>query len=177
MRSIFISYTREDQQAARLIADHLSHVGLSVFFDFEGIVAGDSWSDRIGSALRSADAVVVLLSSNSRRSTYVQDELQTALDSKKLVVPVLLDEGATQNWLWPLVATRRAVKLHLASGEVDKQLHELTELLSAPTTPDLPTLSRPSGAPMRSSPERLWPIIVVAILSAFIGALVMWVLR
>jgi hypothetical protein len=179
MRSVFISYSRDDQTAAQLIAKYLSDAGLSVYFDYQGVVSGDSWSDQLGSALRAADAVVVLLSSNSRRSTYVEDELQTALESKKLVVPVLLDEGAKQNWLWPLVATRQAFKLDLQSGELDRQLQDVTRALSLRPTLDVPPFSRKTGEVPLSSPvwSSNWRTIVVAVVSALLGALATWLLH
>src|SRR5216683_5647375 len=91
MGDVFISYTRDDDDAARRIAARLSAAGFSVFFDRDAIVSGDSYSDLIVSKIQSASAVLVLLSSRSRKSKWVADELQTALDSKTVVVPVLLD--------------------------------------------------------------------------------------
>src|ERR1700694_3428245 len=104
MRNVFISYAREDQAAAELIANRLRKAGVSVFVDEASLVAGGNWSAQLGRAMQDASAVVVLLSANSRKRTWVDSEVQSALESKKLVVPVLLDAQAKDNWVWPLVA-------------------------------------------------------------------------
>ena len=179
MHEVFISYARSDEAAATLIASRLADAGLSVFFDTAGIVTGESWSERMNAELVRAGAVVVLLSSNSRRSTSVQDEVQTAIETKKLVIPVLLDEGATQNWLWPLLATRQSLQLDLHSKAVDEQLSTLVKALrgsslkASTTTSDIPALSAPVGL----GSSGVWKSVVLAAASAAIGALVTWLLR
>jgi hypothetical protein len=184
MHDIFISYTRDDQEAAAAIADRLSAAGFSVFFDRQAIVAGESWSARIGEELRTARAVVALLSSRSRRSTWVADELQEALDSKKLVVPVLLDQGAKENWLWPLLATRQSIQLDLESPNWNSQLNELAHALSQALGKE-PMVRRrvtekaavvpPEMAPL-SAATHLWKLVALAIASAAVGAVITWLL-
>lgn len=179
MRNVFISYTRDDQAAAQLIASRLAEAGESVFFDIEGIVAGDSWNERISDALRSASIVLVLLSSNSRRSTYVQDEVQLALKSKKLVIPVLLDKGAKQNWLWPLLATRQSIELDLRSDQLESQLSTLVGRLSTLRAVDrsVPPSAIGAEAPRALRMSNRWKSVALAVASAAVGALLMWLLR
>jgi hypothetical protein len=179
MNRIFISYTRDDQVAARLIAERLRTAGFEVFYDVEAIVAGDSWSNKVRAALQDAAAVLVLLSSNSRRSSWVQDEVQTALESKTLVVPVLLDEGAKQNWLWPLVATRQSVSLDLGSPAIQEQLDHLVGGLASLTSKSPGSLS-PGPKPVSTPPMRVSNVrtmVAIAIVSALLGALAAWLLR
>lgn len=179
MRKVFLSYARDDQVAARLIADRLSQAGYSVFVDFDSLVSGADWSERIRTALESASAVLVLLSSNSRRSSWVQDEVQTALESKKLVIPVLLDEGAKENWLWPLVATRQSVSLNLRSGDLDEQLDHLLQGLSSLGQFDRPSEIHPP-VPLEEMTSRnsgIWKSVVIAVASAALGAIVTWLSR
>jgi hypothetical protein len=80
-RDVFLSYAHDDQAAARLIAGRLQGAGISTFFDENVLVAGKDWSYQTKKALDGASAVLVLLSSNSNRSTWVQDEVQTALEN------------------------------------------------------------------------------------------------
>lgn len=179
MRRVFLSYARDDQVAAHLIADRLSDAGYSVFVDFESLVSGVDWSERIRTALESASAVLVLLSSNSRRSNWVQDEVQTALESKKLVIPVLLDGGAKENWLWPLVATRQSVLLDLRSADLDVQLDRLVQSLSSLGQLDGPDPIQPP-APSKMNESRksgIWKSVFIAAASAALGAIVTWLSR
>lgn len=179
MREVFISYARSDEAVARLIAERLSAAGFAVFLDIVGIVAGESWSERMNTELARASAVLVLLSSNSRRSTSVEDEVQTAIETKKLVIPVLLDDGATQNWLWPLLATRQSVRLDIHSPAINEQLSALVKALrgtslGTPTTLRSDSLSpRPPG---RGSLD-IWKSVALAVVSAAIGAIATWLLR
>jgi TIR domain len=131
MSDVFISYTQDDRVAAGSIADRLSHEGFTIFLDREVLVAGEDWSARIVNEIRSARAVLALLSSTSRKNKWVADELQVALDSKAVVIPVLLDKGAKDNWLWPLLATRQSVELNLTSADRKSQLDNLVRVLSA----------------------------------------------
>lgn len=188
MHDIFISYTRDDQDAAAAIADRLSASGFSVFFDRQALVSGEAWSDKIGEELRGADAVIALLSSRSRRSTWVADELQGALDSKKLVIPVLLDQGAKENWLWPLLATRQSIELNWGSSLWHSQLNVLVEALSNSLNKETFETRRDFASNMLELNEtsvrpvviatlhRFLLLIAFAIVSATVGAVITWLL-
>jgi len=59
--------------------------------------------------LRGASSVLVLLSRHLRRDKWVESALQDALANKENVVPVLLDDNAKENWIWPLLADRQTI--------------------------------------------------------------------
>ena len=92
MSDVFISYAREDAAQAKRLQRALMNLGLTVFVDQDVLVAGTDFSRAIEDSLRSAKAVVVLLSSNTRRGKWVQEELIAVLEAKDgaLVIPVLL---------------------------------------------------------------------------------------
>ena len=117
---LFISYARDDAAKARQLQRALVEVGLSVFEDQDVLVAGTDFSRAIADSLRSAKAVVVLLSANTRRGEWVQEELTSVLEAKAgpLVIPVLLDRQAKENWVWPLVANRQAIDLTNRPDEI-----------------------------------------------------------
>src|SRR5262245_5937107 len=109
MSSVFISYSANDEDGAtaRLLARELGSRRLSVFFD-RAIAAGEDFSHAMREALLSADVIVVLLSSRSQRSRWVNHEVETALESRKTIIPVFLDAGGKENWIWPLLSDRQA---------------------------------------------------------------------
>ena len=161
MSSVFISYSHDDQTVASALSHELEERGLSVFRD-SAITAGEDFSHQIRDALAHADVVVVLLSSNSGRSRWVKDEVATALESRKTVIPVLLDAGAKENWVWPLLADRTArtinskADLHQLASDIEHSIEK-----------------RPPAAmahPMRASSTR-WLLVAVAILAALLGAI------
>ena len=170
-RTIFISYDSHDQRAATVIAQGLLRAGFDVFYDKQAIVAGDEWSDSIKAALRRSAAVLVLLSKNTYRGTYAATEVQIALDSKVLVVPILLDDKAKQNWLWPLVAQRQSVMLDLESPTAEEGLNRLVGEIALLLHEN--RVTRVQSA-WRSS---VWITVLVGLASAVAGALGAWLLR
>lgn len=109
----FISYGTADSEVANLIVDRLRQEGLSVFWDHGSITTGENWMASFMDALEYAPAVIVLLSKNSVRSRYIQDEISRGLRQKKFLIPVLLDDEAKNNWTWPLLADRQAIYLDM----------------------------------------------------------------
>ncbi|MFL6727358.1 MAG: toll/interleukin-1 receptor domain-containing protein [Sphingomicrobium sp.] len=89
MASLFLSYAREDAKKAGCLARSLEAVGHGVWWDRQ-IEGGDRFGAAIATALNAADAIVVLWSSNSVDSAWVQDEAAAARDTKRLV-PVLVE--------------------------------------------------------------------------------------
>jgi hypothetical protein len=164
MSSVFISYSdhEQDQAVAQVLTHELKKRGLSVFVD-RAITAGEDFSRQIREALVDADVVVVLLSSNSQKSRWIKDEVAAALESRQKVIPVLLDAGAKENWMWPLLVDRQAKTI---SSEADvRQLARDIEnsIAGEPALSMVPP--RPLAA--RGTPRLL---IAVAIVAALLGA-------
>lgn len=113
MTDVFISYSAQDRETAAALAARLQTAGLSVFVDFEVLIPGESFSEAIAAEIREARVVLLLLSKNSQRSSWVQDELAGALEKgdSRRVVPVLLDAEGRRNWIWPLVANRQSLEV------------------------------------------------------------------
>ena len=88
MAEIFLSYAREDEAAAKQLADAISRAGHHVWWD-RHIQGGSRFSTEIDRALKSAQVVVVLWSPASVDSAWVQDEAAEGRDSGRLV-PVSL---------------------------------------------------------------------------------------
>jgi hypothetical protein len=88
--SIFISYSRKDQEYVRKLAEDLNQrVGGGVWFDQSDIQAGDKWRDRITKGVQDAQVVVLVLSPDSAASKYVQMEINLALEAGRTIIPIL----------------------------------------------------------------------------------------
>jgi len=85
---IFLSYARDDVDAARQLAGCVSDAGHDVWWD-RHLHGGSRFATEIEQALKDAEAVVVLWSANSLGSAWVQDEAAEGRDSGRLV-PVSL---------------------------------------------------------------------------------------
>ena len=88
MARIFLSYARDDVDAARQLAGCVSDAGHDVWWD-RHLHGGSRFATEIEQALKDAEAVVVLWSANSLGSAWVQDEAAEGRDSGRLV-PVSL---------------------------------------------------------------------------------------
>lgn len=106
MTKIVMSYRREDTQAAtHLMYERLqSQFGKkSVFLDFDSIGPGDDFREHINTVLHNCDIVLAMIGPRwhgpkaQRRSRlddatdWVRIEIETALDSKIRIIPVLID--------------------------------------------------------------------------------------
>ena len=88
MAKVFLSYSREDIECVRQLAELLGEGGHDVWWD-QHIQGGSRFSAAIDDALKDAQAVVVIWSVNSVRSAWVQDEAGEGRDSGRLV-PVVI---------------------------------------------------------------------------------------
>ena len=88
MAKIFLSYAREDEPAAKELAQGIGGAGHDVWWD-RHIQGGSRFSSEIDRALKDAQVVVVLWSPASIDSAWVQDEAAEGRDTGRLV-PVSL---------------------------------------------------------------------------------------
>lgn len=89
MTDIFVSYATADRPAASAVVEALERLGWGVFWD-RSIPAGKKWSDVLQQRLNGARCVLVLLTRDSLKSSWVTYEASVALQRRTLV-PLLLD--------------------------------------------------------------------------------------
>jgi len=86
---VFLSYAREDAAAAKLLAAGIDRAGHKVWWDHQ-IQGGSRFASEIDRELKNAEVVVVLWTSTSVESPWVQDEAAEGRDSGRLL-PVIID--------------------------------------------------------------------------------------
>ncbi len=84
MSRIFLSYARDDVDAARQLAEGISQAGHDVWWD-RNLHGGSRFDTEIDRALKNAEAVVVLWSETSVDSAWVKDEAGEGRDTGRLV--------------------------------------------------------------------------------------------
>ncbi|MFT3723190.1 MAG: SUMF1/EgtB/PvdO family nonheme iron enzyme [Hyphomonadaceae bacterium] len=89
MADIFLSYNREDQAKAKIIAKALADQGFDVWWDTV-LRAGQTYDEVTERQLHEAKAVVVLWSSRSVKSKWVRAEA-TLGDRKSALIPVMIE--------------------------------------------------------------------------------------
>jgi hypothetical protein len=86
---IFVSYSREDFDIVSRLAEDLGKAGMSAWVDKREISPGQHWDSAVESGLTDSDCVLVVLSPSSVNSRNVLDEISLALESRKVIVPIL----------------------------------------------------------------------------------------
>lgn len=88
---IFISYSRRDDAMMQHVVKYLREEGLYIWLDNENLVPGTPvWEVELEKAIKRSDAVVVLLSPDSKSSEWVTRELVIAQRHKKRIFPILI---------------------------------------------------------------------------------------
>jgi hypothetical protein len=93
---VFISYSSIDREKATQLAFDLIHRGYRVWFDKWEILAGQSIVDEVFSGILESEFLIVILSKESCKSKWVQEELATGklaeIERRRTtVIPVLLE--------------------------------------------------------------------------------------
>ncbi len=94
-KTIFISYRRTNFPWALAIFQNLTQHGYDVFFDYNGIASGDFEQAIIGNINARAHFLVLLTPSALERcgdpGDWLRREIETALDSHRNIVPLMLE--------------------------------------------------------------------------------------
>jgi adenylate cyclase len=120
---IFLSYARDDADAARQLASCISEADHDVWWD-RHLHAGSRFAAEIDRALKEAEAVVVLWSPHSIDSAWVQDEAAEGRDSGRLV-PVSIGSAK------PPLGFRQFQTIDLGSWDGTGSPNGVDELLEA----------------------------------------------
>ena len=87
--SVFISYSREDQARAQVLASRLTNAGFKVWWDIE-IPAGAEFAEVIEDRLKRALCVIVIWSAHSVHSRWVREEAEYG-KSRGILIPIIVD--------------------------------------------------------------------------------------
>jgi len=130
---VFMSYSRRDDAVMRRIVVFLRSQGIKVWVDNEKLIPGTPiWEEEIEKAIKSAPAIVAVLSPDSKNSEWVRREISLADQYKKRVFPVLVggDEEASItlrliNRQYVDIRTYEEAGLNYVSASILRYLEEL----------------------------------------------------
>ena len=91
--SVFISYGRRKSWDGFVwqLYEELSQLGIDVWFDKKSILTGKDFRDEIRTGIERAGNFIFLISNKSCTSSYCQQELETAKQLGKRIIPILHD--------------------------------------------------------------------------------------
>ncbi len=130
---VFLSHALADEASAAELAKHLTKDGLEVWRASEQVLPGSNFAEEIGKALRSADAMVVLVSPDAAKSEWLQHEISFAISEpsfRNRVVPVILKASSQMPWILNRFQQIKAgADLAKAAREISKVLHSASAQL------------------------------------------------
>jgi len=89
----FLSYSRANSNfVVRLVKD-LKAAGHDIWLDQFDIAPGARWDDELERALETCETFMVILTPASMASENVKDEIGYAIDARKRILPVLLENA------------------------------------------------------------------------------------
>jgi len=156
-RAVFLSYAREDTDAAKRIADALRGFGVEVWFDQSELRGGDQWDAKIRGQIKACALFIPVISTTtqSRDEAYFRLEWKLADDrshlmapGKPFIVPVVIDDIPETGAAVP-DSFSRAQWTRLAGGAPTTAfIEQVKRLLDAPRKPALkPDLPKPPTLP------------------------------
>ncbi len=93
VKRIFISYAREDfDPYVTTLRELLTEAGFEVYLDQDHIRGGDNWFDWMNEAVRSADLLLLCVSSPALNSRFVRMEYRYFIQKDKPLIPVICHE-------------------------------------------------------------------------------------
>src|SRR5476649_1106842 len=108
--AIFLSYAREDTDAARRIADALRSHGIEVWFDQNELRGGDAWDQKIRKQIKDCTLFLPVISQNTqaRGEGYFRLEWKLAVErthlmaeGKPFLAPVAIDHAHEEDAIVP----------------------------------------------------------------------------
>ena len=89
---IFLSHSDKDKKIASELKSKLSKHGLSVFLAHEDIDGGSDWVSTLYEEIQKSKIFIMLLSKNYHTSKYTDQETGIAINCKKTILPICIDE-------------------------------------------------------------------------------------
>ena len=123
---IFLSYASQDQATAQVLAKKLEAKGHQVWDPERDLVSGSDWASTLMKQMKSAEAMIVLLSPEAVDSRWVSHEIEYALGASRLqdrLIPVLVRPTKKIPWIL------RELQLVKLGDNPEKATQEILERL------------------------------------------------
>ena len=151
---IFLSYSRSDSDLATKITRDIQNCGGNIWMDQLHISGGDRWDKAIEDAMEKSSHVIVLLSPASIDSYNVMDEVSYALEEKKNLVPLLIENCKIPFRLRRLQYLDFVKDYDLGIKKLNKILG-LSDSASKPSSPKVVDTEPVQSIPKPSEPAKI----------------------
>ena len=183
--AVFLSYAREDTDAARRIADAMRAFGVEVWFDQNELRGGDSWDAKIKRQIRECALFMAIVSANTqaRGEGYFRREWKLAVERTHdmaagvpFLVPLVIDDTPESGALVP-EELMRVQWTRLSHGVPTPQfVEQVKRLLEGPRKPAVEAVRfRPSSHGENAASKKpavpgwMWGVAAVVIVAVAAG--------
>jgi hypothetical protein len=90
---VFISYSRNNLEIARLFCEQMDNMGISYWIDVNGNYSGNNFKEVLVDAIESSQVMLFLSSQESNQSPFVIKEISLAVSGSKTILPIKLDDA------------------------------------------------------------------------------------
>lgn len=152
---IFVSYAHKNSEVVFAHITRLHEEGFRIWYD-EGIDPGTDWSDEIAGALAKAEIFLVFISAAAIASHNVRKEIVFAIDQRKTMLCVHVEEAELPLGLKMQLGNIQAL-LENRFHEKEKFYERMFSALLPERTRGIPAAKGAKAAPGASAPRRLSP--------------------
>jgi len=92
---VFISYSRKNEALVKKIVQEIEDAGQHVFIDYRDIPPGKVFAAEIVNAIENSMCCVLMLSDESNNSSMVLNEVNSATNHDKMIIPLIIDSDIT----------------------------------------------------------------------------------
>ena len=145
MGYVFISYSSKDIDYADTIKREFEKNGIKTWMAPGDIPAGTTYAGVIARALKEADGLVLLLTNHSQESIWVDKEVERALNYKKIIIPLALENVKLNDNFEFYLGNQQIVQVRQLSdknGELAKVITRVKSLTGVDTTQNKPDPAR-----------------------------------
>ncbi len=136
-QSVFVSYSSQDRKLVDTILNMMNDAGISYWIAPEMIPAGSSYAREIPRAIRECEVFLLILSSTSQKSIWVEKEIDSAISNHKTIIPFQIDEIPLNDtfrfYLNNVQMISYTINKESAMAELKRQLAMLVQGASAET--------------------------------------------
>lgn len=157
MHDVFISYSTLDSNNALDIREYLERNGISCWMAPRDIPSGSNYTKEIPAAIRGCQVFLLLLTGNAQRSQWVLKELDSAVNERKVVIPLMLDDAPlSDEFGFLLSGAQRHPACPLSPEALTSLLSRIASIVRPEETPEkkdtewIPVTAFTDGEPLKA---------------------------
>jgi hypothetical protein len=166
---VFLSHATADREHVELVRGQIEALGVSVYLAEHDLKPGTSLAGKVDAALRRAGLVVVLITSTSANSHFVQQEIGAAVAYRKPIIPIVDSRVVGEIDLAMLAGTEHLVLDLAQPTEALRQITASLQSFIVPLPPALNSQPKPPAIDLTDTETLLLLGAVVILAVLFFG--------